>query len=143
VGVSLSCGSLWFIDAGSVSYVEAPISGRFLSQDDRIEIAEGLARGEPVKVIAAQIGKSYQSVCIERSPATAGPMAAISHGSRTTRRIFASLSPTAAQVRRRRRTSPGRCRQAGAAMVAGADFALAAASLASSEALARVPRNDL
>ena len=31
VGVSLSCGSLWFIDAGSVSYVERPISSRYLS----------------------------------------------------------------------------------------------------------------
>jgi IS30 family transposase len=62
VGVSLSCGSLWFIDAGAVSYVETPISGRYLSQDDRIEIADGLARGEPVKAIAARIGKSFQSV---------------------------------------------------------------------------------
>ena len=62
VGVSLSCGSLWFIDAGSVSYVEKPISSRYLNQDDRIEIAEGLARGEKVKEIAARIGKSYQSV---------------------------------------------------------------------------------
>jgi IS30 family transposase len=62
VGVSLSCGSLWFIDAGSVNHVETPISGRYLSQDDRIEIADGLARGEPVKAIAARIGKSYQSV---------------------------------------------------------------------------------
>lgn len=62
VGVSLSCGSLWFIDAGSVSYVETPINSRFLDQDDRIEIADGLARGEPVKEIAARIGKSYQSV---------------------------------------------------------------------------------
>jgi len=62
VGVSLSCGSLWFIDAGSVSYVETPISSRYLSQDDRIEIANGLSRMEPVKAIAARIGKSYQSV---------------------------------------------------------------------------------
>jgi IS30 family transposase len=62
VGVSLSCGSLWFIDAGSVNFVETPISGRYLSQDDRIEIADGLARSEPVKAIAARIGKSYQSV---------------------------------------------------------------------------------
>ncbi|GAB3832092.1 IS30 family transposase [Dactylosporangium cerinum] len=62
VGVSLSCGSVWFIDAGSVSYVETPISGRYFSQDDRIEIADGLARGERVKAIAARIGKSYQSV---------------------------------------------------------------------------------
>src|SRR6266487_2541587 len=35
VGVSLSCGSLWFIDAGSVSFVETPVNPRFLSQDDR------------------------------------------------------------------------------------------------------------
>ncbi|MFC8181719.1 IS30 family transposase [Rhodococcus sp. NPDC057297] len=62
VGVSLSCGSLWFIDAGSVSYVESPISSRYFNQDDRIEIADGLARKEPVKSIAERIGKSFQSV---------------------------------------------------------------------------------
>ena len=62
VGVSLSCGSLWFIDAGRVSFVETPISPRYLSQDDRIEIADGLARGEPVKQIAARIGKSFQTI---------------------------------------------------------------------------------
>ena len=62
VGVSLSCGSLWFIDAGRVSFTETPISPRYLSQNDRIEIADGLARDEPVKQIAARIGKSYQSV---------------------------------------------------------------------------------
>ena len=62
VGVSLSCGSLWFVDAGSVNFIEKPISGRYLNQDDRIEIADGLAAGESVKVIAARIGKSYQAV---------------------------------------------------------------------------------
>ena len=62
VGVSLSCGSLWFIDAGSVTMIDSPVSGRYLSQDDRIEIADGLTGGEAVKVIAARIGKSYQSV---------------------------------------------------------------------------------
>src|SRR5260370_39681557 len=62
VGASLSCGSLWFIDAGQVAFIDAPISPRFLSQDDRIEIADGLARGEPVKVVAARIGKSFQTV---------------------------------------------------------------------------------
>ena len=64
----MSFGSLWFIDAGSVSYVEKPISSRYLSQDDRIEIAEGLARKEPVKAIAARIGKTYQSVYREIAP---------------------------------------------------------------------------
>lgn len=62
VGVSLSRGSLWFIDAGSVTFIDKPISSRYLSQDDRIEIADGLAAGEPVKSIAVRIGKSYQTV---------------------------------------------------------------------------------
>jgi transposase, IS30 family len=62
VGVSPSCGSLWFIDADRVSFIERPISRRYLTQDDRIEIAEGLAAGEPVTSIAARIGKSFQSV---------------------------------------------------------------------------------
>ena len=62
VGVSLSCGSLWFIDAGGVSFVEVSISARYLSQDDRIAIADGLARGEQVKLIALRIGRSYQTV---------------------------------------------------------------------------------
>jgi IS30 family transposase len=62
VGMSLSCGSVWFVDAGRVSFIETPISPRYLSQDDRIEIADGLARGEPVKVIAARIGKCFQSI---------------------------------------------------------------------------------
>lgn len=58
VGVSLSCGSLWFIDAGSVRFIDTPIGSRYLTQDDRIEIADGLAAGEPVKVIAERIGKT-------------------------------------------------------------------------------------
>lgn len=62
VGVSLSCGSVWFVDSGGVKFIDTPISSRYLSQDDRIEIADGLDTGEPVKQIAARIGKSYQSV---------------------------------------------------------------------------------
>jgi IS30 family transposase len=62
VGVSVSCGSVWFVDAGRVSFIERPISRRYLSQDERIEIADGLHSGESVKVIAARIGKCYQSV---------------------------------------------------------------------------------
>lgn len=45
-----------------MNYVETPISPRYLNQDDRIEIADGLARGEPVKAIAGRIGKTYQTV---------------------------------------------------------------------------------
>ena len=62
VGVSPICGSLWFIDAGRVNFIERPISSRYLNQDDRIEIADGLGAGEAVKTIAVRIGKSYQTV---------------------------------------------------------------------------------
>lgn len=67
VGVSTSCGSLWFIDSGSVALPERPISPRFLSQDDRIAIADGLSAGRPVKTIAESIGKSFQTVYREIS----------------------------------------------------------------------------
>ncbi|MCX4774478.1 helix-turn-helix domain-containing protein [Streptomyces sp. NBC_01285] len=39
-----------------------PISARFLTQDDRIAIADGLHAEQSVKEIAASIGKSFQSI---------------------------------------------------------------------------------
>ncbi|MFJ1799052.1 helix-turn-helix domain-containing protein [Streptomyces sp. NPDC088180] len=39
-----------------------PISPRFLTQDDRIAIADGLRADQSVKRIASSIGKSFQSV---------------------------------------------------------------------------------
>ena len=66
VGVSTSCGSLWFLDAGGVTVPESGlISSRFMSQDDRIAIADGLRDGTAVKAIAAEIGKTFQSVYLE------------------------------------------------------------------------------
>jgi transposase len=63
VGVSASCGSLWFIDAGSMLVPDPGlISPRFLTQDDRIAIADGLHAKQSVKQIATLIGKSFQSV---------------------------------------------------------------------------------
>ena len=63
VGVSTSCGSLWFLDAGGVLISDpGPVSPRFLTQDDRIAIADGLHAGQPVKQIADAIGKSFQTV---------------------------------------------------------------------------------
>lgn len=62
VGVSLSCGSKWFVEAGSVKFIDTPVSRRYFNQDDRIMIADGLAAGTPVKEIARRVGKSYQSV---------------------------------------------------------------------------------
>jgi hypothetical protein len=34
VGVSLSCGSVWFCDAGGVRFIDAPISSRYLRVSD-------------------------------------------------------------------------------------------------------------
>jgi Helix-turn-helix domain len=63
VGVSTSCGSLWFIDAGSMIATEPrAISPRFLTQDDRIAIADGLRVGLTKHEIAEQIGKTFQTV---------------------------------------------------------------------------------
>jgi IS30 family transposase len=63
VGVSTSCGSLWFLDAGGMIIIEpGPISPRFLTQDDRIDIADGLRAGLTKKRIAEQIGKTFQTV---------------------------------------------------------------------------------
>lgn len=63
VGVSASCGSNWFIEAGSMIVPDTgPISPRFLTQNDRIAIADGFQAKQTVKEIAASIGKSFQTV---------------------------------------------------------------------------------
>ncbi|MEV3927496.1 IS30 family transposase [Actinomadura coerulea] len=62
VGVSASCGSNWFLDAGGMVVPDVPVSSRFLTQDDRIAIADGLHAGLDVKEIAVSIGKSFQTV---------------------------------------------------------------------------------
>jgi transposase, IS30 family len=63
VGVSTSLGSNWFLEAGGMLVADpGPISPRFLSQDDRIVIADGLQAGVDVQEIAASIGKSSQTV---------------------------------------------------------------------------------
>lgn len=63
VGMSTICGSLWFIDAGSMTVPDpGPISTRFLTQEDRITIADGLQSKLPVKEIAGLVGKSIQTV---------------------------------------------------------------------------------
>lgn len=63
IGVSASCGSNWFLDAGGMLVPDpGPISPRFLTQDDRIAIADGLQASRTVKDIAAAIGKSVQTV---------------------------------------------------------------------------------
>jgi transposase len=62
VGVSTSCGSKWFIEAGSMIIPDVSVSPRFLTQDDRIAIADGPRTGKPPTTIAAVIGKSTSTV---------------------------------------------------------------------------------
>jgi IS30 family transposase len=63
VGVSTSLGSHWFLEAGGMLVPDpGPVSPRFLTQDDRIAIADGLHADIAVKQIAASIGKSFQTV---------------------------------------------------------------------------------
>jgi IS30 family transposase len=62
VGVSTSCGSLWFIEAGSMAPHDRPVSARFLTQDNRIAIAEALRTDTPVARIAEQLGKHGSTI---------------------------------------------------------------------------------
>jgi IS30 family transposase len=65
-GVSRSVAVLWFARAGGVKG-NAPCagSGRYLSLAEREEIALGRARGEPVRQIAARLGRSPSTVSRE------------------------------------------------------------------------------
>jgi DNA invertase Pin-like site-specific DNA recombinase len=56
-GAAAARRSLWYLEAGSMAPDDKPVSSRFLTQDDRIAIAESLAAGVPAALIAAQLGK--------------------------------------------------------------------------------------
>ncbi|WP_213083784.1 helix-turn-helix domain-containing protein, partial [Streptomyces canus] len=62
VGVSTSAGSLWFIKAGRMLLPDRPVDDRYLTQNDRIAIAEGLRVGRTAAVIAEEIGKHRSTV---------------------------------------------------------------------------------
>ncbi|MET7845457.1 IS30 family transposase [Streptomyces sp. NPDC005356] len=67
VGVSTSAGSLWFIKAGRMLLPDKPIDDRYLTQDDRITIAEGVLAGRTATLIAEEIGKHRSTVYREIS----------------------------------------------------------------------------
>jgi transposase, IS30 family len=67
VGVSTSAGSVWFIKAGRMLLPDKPIDDRYLTQDDRIVIAEGLLAGRTAAQIAEQITKHRSTVYREIS----------------------------------------------------------------------------
>lgn len=56
-------------NAGWVEFTDVPVT-QFLNHDDRIEIADGLARGDPVKMIAARVSRA------------SGPSTGIAHRSK-------------------------------------------------------------
>jgi transposase, IS30 family len=56
----------WFGQAGGVkANGTAPVGGRYLGPGEREEIALGLAAGDPLRVIAARIGRAPSTVCRE------------------------------------------------------------------------------
>ncbi|WP_430625678.1 IS30 family transposase [Streptomyces sp. NBC_01264] len=67
VGVSTSAGSLWFIKAGRMLLPDVPIDDRYLTQNDRIAIAEGLLAGRTPGQISQEIGKHRSTVYREIS----------------------------------------------------------------------------
>jgi transposase, IS30 family len=118
VGVSTSCGSLWFIEAGSAALQDRAVTSRFLTQDDRISIADGLQAKVPVKTIAASIGKSFQTVYREIAQGTRpdgryqpwwSHNQALQRRARPKARRIVSGSPLAASIesRLKLRWSPG------------------------------------
>jgi transposase, IS30 family len=65
-GLSHDIAFRWFKQAGGVkSNGPRPACGRYLSVGEREEIAVGLAAGEPVRVIAARLGRSPSTVSRE------------------------------------------------------------------------------
>jgi IS30 family transposase len=74
-GVSEAVGVRWFRDGGGMPTVTlAPLSGRYLSFEEREEIALLRARGRGVREIARQIGRSPSTISRElrRNAATRG-----------------------------------------------------------------------
>ncbi|MBE1605705.1 hypothetical protein HEB94_002553 [Actinopolymorpha pittospori] len=75
VGVSQAAGARWFRKRGGMpTFMRAPVSGRYLSFEEREEIAVLRARGLGVRGIARQLGRNPSTVSRElrRNAATRG-----------------------------------------------------------------------
>ena len=68
VGVSLSCGSKWFVDARGMTFIDKPINRRFMDQGDRIEFADGLSQGEPAKQADGELCRVAADKLAQRWP---------------------------------------------------------------------------
>lgn len=83
VGVSLSCGSVWFVDAGSVKFIDTPISRRYLNQDESKSLM-GWPPANRSSRSRSESGKAFR-VSIGNSPDIDAPTADISRGRHTDR----------------------------------------------------------
>src|SRR5436309_11218949 len=75
VGASQAAGSRWFRERGGMpTFMLVPLSGRYLSFEEREEIALLRARGEGVREIARELGRSPSTISRElrRNAATRG-----------------------------------------------------------------------
>lgn len=134
--------SNWFIDAGSVNFIETKISGRFLSQDDRIAVADGLTAKESVKDIAgADRAKPVDGVPRDRPEQEARRH--LPAMVRAQRGASPASASQAASICAGPRAPHSRRREAGGGMVAGPDQPLASTPLATPAGLACLPRDDL
>ena len=65
-GVSLTAGKQWFSQAGGViNNAPGRVSGRYLSFEEREEIAVGRAAGRSMRAIAAELGRSASTISRE------------------------------------------------------------------------------
>src|SRR5580658_8511386 len=74
-GASQAAGSRWFRERGGMpTFMLAPLSGRYLSFEEREEIAMRRAQGAGVREIARQLGRSPSTISRElrRNAATRG-----------------------------------------------------------------------
>jgi DNA-binding NarL/FixJ family response regulator len=75
VGVSQAAGSRWFRERGGMpTFLRAPLAGRYLSFEEREEIALLKAQGAGVREIARRLGRVPSSISRElrRNAATRG-----------------------------------------------------------------------
>jgi IS30 family transposase len=108
VGVPITTARDWFRQAGGVNpYPPKPVSGRYLSFEEREEVAVGLAAGRSQAEIARDLGRDPSTICREIAR---NSTSARSHKASAGPRYRASFAQYQADQQARR---PKSCRLAG------------------------------